>query len=149
MDNSNSYSAAQIIGKDLIAKKSVELKRLPDTNAKTIYTVKPGQPVGNVYSYIGGDGVQLFWMFYDSKGKAYYVEHQPGLFDIAVLKDQGALTVAEEQKKKEKAESGGGIFDYKVPSLPNPFEGAGKYIGIGLMVATALIAYNLTSKSSR
>jgi hypothetical protein len=147
MDNSKSYSADQIIGKNLIAKKSVELKRLPDTNAKTIYTVKPGQPVGNVYSYIGGDTTALFWMFYDSNGKTYYAEHQPGIFDIGVLKDQGVLTVAEETKKKEEAAgTGAGMFNVNVP---NPFQGAGKYVGIGLLVATALIAYNLTSNSSR
>ena len=118
--DTNTFSADQIIDKTLIAKKKVQLKRIPSDSEKTVFTVQPGGTVGRVYSWTGGGGTSpLWWMFYDENGKTYYAKHEPGLFDIKVLKDQGGITVKEETEKKEKEESGSIIPDIKIP---NPFE---------------------------
>lgn len=145
------FYADQLIGKSLVARIKIPLKRLPDSNATTIYTVQPGNPVGIVYSFTGGKGSPLWWMFYDQNGKAYYVEHNDSAFDVKLIKDQGALNVAEETKKaeaKKKAQEGGGSIlpDIKVPGFDGLGEKLGKYAGIALIVVGGIVAYNLTSK---
>ena len=89
------YSAEQIIGKTLIARQNVAIKRLPTSAAPVVYTAKPGSYVGTVYSWVT-EGPDLYWQFYDSNGKAYYSLHRPGLYSIDSLQDQGALTVKEQ-----------------------------------------------------
>ena len=89
------YSADQIVGKTLIAKKNVPLTRQPVEGAPVVYTAKKGESIGKVYSWIGGNGSPLWWQFLDQNGKPYYVKHQIGLFDIQALSDQGALNVKE------------------------------------------------------
>lgn len=94
------YSADQIIGKTLIARRPVKLYRYPSATAATVYTVQPGQSVGKVYSWTGGGAAPLYWMFYDQNGKTYYALHQEGAFDIEALQDQGALTVEEVREQE-------------------------------------------------
>lgn len=148
-NNMAQYSADQIIGKSLVARVSIPLKRLPDRNAATVYTVKPGQAVGVVYSYTGGRGTPLWWAFYDQNGKPYYVEHSEAAFDIGLIKEQGALSVEEEKKKedaKKKAEEGGFFPDIDLPNFDGLGENLGKYAGIALIVVGGIVAYNMTSK---
>ena len=104
------YSASEIIGKNLFAKKAVELRRLPDLNSPVIYTVDPGQNVGVVYSYINAkNNNPLFWQFKDNAGRFYYSEHEPGLYSEKVIRDQGGQTTKEvEDSKKDKEKD---IFD--------------------------------------
>lgn len=146
--NGDSYSADQIIGKSLIARKPVKLKRNRSAEAETVYTVPAGQPVGVVYSYLGGNGSPLWWMFYDANKRAYYAMHEPGLFDIDALRDQGALSVEEETKKQKEKEEGNSSWEF-----PNPFGGGGinfgnvgKYVGLGFGVVVGLMLYNTFKK---
>jgi hypothetical protein len=100
------FSADQIIGKTLIAKKPVAIYAAP--GQKSIATVAPGDPVGVVYSYIGGTGGNpLFWQFYVKTAgveKAYYAKHETDAFNNLSLTDQGVKTTAEIEKEKAQAE---------------------------------------------
>jgi len=103
------YSADQIIGKALFAKVPVKLKRIATDNAPSVYTVPAGTKVGDVYSYLNikpGERKNLYWAFYDSKKKPYFVEHMKGAFDINTLKEQGALTVKETAEAEAKKSEG-------------------------------------------
>lgn len=94
------YSASQIVGKNLFAKKAVQLYRLPADNAKAIYTVNAGDPVGVVTSYLAPktDGTRnsLYWQFKDQNGKYFYARHNENTFDIKALKEQGVKTVEDQ-----------------------------------------------------
>lgn len=101
------YSAAQIVGKSMVARENIELKRFPLDSAKSVFTVKAGDTVGTVYSYVQGAFATVWWVFLDSKGKEYYAKHEKGAFDVQALKDQGALNVQEETEQQKKKEQGG------------------------------------------
>jgi len=102
------YNAAQIVGKTLYALQSVNLTRTPFDNAKSIYTVNKGQPLGIVDTYfmpIPGRS-NLWWGFKDSKGNPYYVEHKQGLFDLKQIQAQGGKdteTIIKDQEHKNES----------------------------------------------
>lgn len=102
------YSAADIVGKSLIAKTTVPLKRIPADNAPVIYTVAPGQGVGVVNSWIdpGTNNKRLYWAFKDNTGKSFYAEHLEGRYSIGALTNQGVQTTVEKEEEKEKANEG-------------------------------------------
>lgn len=110
------FNAADIVGKSLIAKKTIDIVRVPDDNAKSVFKVKPGETIGVVYSYLlpNQNRKNLYWMFEDSNGKAYYVEHISRNFDTEAIKQQGALTLAERKEKAdaENETTGDKIFRY-------------------------------------
>jgi hypothetical protein len=139
----SSYSAAQIVGKQLTAKRPIELKRNPADDSKTVYTAPIGANIGVVYSWTGGtEGQPLWWMFYDKNQKTYYAKHESGAFELDSLKDQGALNVQEEraeQKKKEEEQSGG--FN-----IPNPFGDLSKPLNIGITVIAVALGISLLRK---
>jgi len=98
------FNAADLIGKTLIAKKTTNILRLPKSNAPSVYKAQAGETIGVVYSYLlpNNERNNIFWMFEDSNGKTYYVEHSAGKFDVKSLEDQGALSL-EDKKDKEDA----------------------------------------------
>jgi hypothetical protein len=134
------YSADQIIGKSLIARKRVALYRASALNSgESFASVDPGDLVGVVYSYVGGrNGLPLFWQFLSSSGSSYYALHEEGAFDVESLQDQGVLTTQEQQQQQE--EENQSPFD-KVLGL---FASGGKWILIG---AAAYFAYDAYSKN--
>jgi len=95
------YNAEDIIGKTLVARKSTDIVRLPADDATSVYTAKPGESIGVVYSYLLPNDVRdsLYWQFYDNKNKAYYVKHRSGQFDIGTLSGQGVKTIEEKQEE--------------------------------------------------
>ena len=99
------FSAADIVGKTLIAGTWVPLKRLPFDAAPDIYNVQPGSSVGVVYSFLlpDKDRERMYWTFYDTNGKAYYAEHIEGRFSVQGLTDQGVKTTLDKIKEQEKA----------------------------------------------
>lgn len=99
------FTADSIIKKTLIASKPVPVKRLPYDSAAVVYTVQPGQTVGNVHSYLlpKADRSTLYWMFYDANGRAYYTPHKIGMYSIKDLFDQGVLTVEQVTARETKA----------------------------------------------
>jgi hypothetical protein len=100
------FSANEIIGKTLIAKRPIDLYRAANDSAQIIYTVEPGQTVGKVYSYLapGAQRSVLYWAFYDETGRPYYSKHKTGNYDISSLSEQGALTVQEQAEQAAEAE---------------------------------------------
>jgi hypothetical protein len=139
------YSADQIIGKSLIAKEQTNLKRLPSSSASTIHKVPSGGHIGIVQSWVfeNGEGSPLWWLFYDSKGRAYYAKHKEGAFDVKALKDQGALSVKEQEEKAKKEKE---KEERYIPG--NPFEGATKGLSnsvtTGIIIVAAAIAAKIT-----
>ena len=123
------FKASDIIDKTLIAKRAVNLYRLPEDGAPVIYTVAPGQTVGKVFTYLtaGLNRQNLYWGFYDANGKPYYAEHKTGYFDIKALSEQGALTLAEQQAAAVEASmtTGDKIFKFVQNAL---LLGAGVYL---------------------
>ena len=113
------FSAAEIVGKTLIAKQLTPVLAAPSyrPGAIEIATVRPGQPVGVVYSWTGGKaGEPLNWQFTDGN-RFYYVQHKAGAFDVSALRQQGALTTQEKEEKLAEENK----------SLPEKiFEGLGK-----------------------
>ena len=98
------FNAADIIGKTLIAKKQTNILRLPSSNAISVYEANAGETIGVVNSYLlpNNQRNNIFWMFEDSNGKPYYVEHQQNQFDVKTLQSQGVLTLEEKKGLKVK-----------------------------------------------
>ncbi len=103
---SATFNAADIVGKTLYSKTSVQLKRLPEDSSAVIYTVPAGSVVGVVESYIlpkVGRNENIYWQFSDGS-RAFYAEHQIGRFDTKTVQIQGAVSL-EDQKAAEEAAS--------------------------------------------
>lgn len=108
----NTFNAAQIVGKTLYALNDVNITRSPYDGASAVFKVKQGQPIGVVFSYLSPTAGRssLWWMFYDSNKKAYYVEHKPGLFSTSAIKDQGGKDTETIVKEQEHANESGRDF---------------------------------------
>ena len=96
------FSADQVIGKTLIAKSSVPLKRYAQANAPVVYTAKKGEVVGVVYSWVM-DGPTLYWQFLDKNGNPYYAQHRTGIFSVDALQQQGAQTLEDIKEAADQA----------------------------------------------
>jgi len=128
------YNANEIIGKSLIAKKPVPVKRLAMDSAPTIYTVAPGATVGTVFSWLdpNADRKNLYWIFFDAFNRAYYVEHIEGRFDIKGLEAQGAETTEEKtEREKRENETFGQTLERYAKSI---LIGGGALIALGLVL---------------
>lgn len=97
----STYNFDQLIDKTIYTKTDVKLYRLPEDNAKAVFSVKAGQPVGQLYSILnpkaGRSGQWL--MFYDANRRAYYMPVVPNVVNEQELKIQGTKTT--EQITKE------------------------------------------------
>lgn len=139
------FSADQIIGKQLVAKRSVPIydDATYKPNRNRLDVIRPGQTVGTVYSYVGGKGANLLnWQFYDKNNKAYYALHDDTAFDVKSLQDQGALTTKEQTELK--ADENKGTLEKFLEDLAGGAKNVGKYILIG---GAALIALNIILKN--
>lgn len=85
------YSAADIVGKTLIAARPVNLTRLPNNTSEVIYTVPENNSIGVVYSYVNNNG-SLYWQFFDKNNTEYYSKHEIGAYLISGLISQGVIT---------------------------------------------------------
>jgi len=97
---------SQVVGKSLFAGQQIKLYRRPDS-AEVVYTVPAGKHVGTVYSYIVRTP-DLWWMFYDQNGKAYYAKHADNAFSWQALQQQGTKTtqdIVKEQTPKTALDS--------------------------------------------
>jgi hypothetical protein len=137
------FSADQIVGKSLIAKKTLVVYDLPFymQGAKKIAEIKPGQTAGVVFSYVGGTpGKPLNWEFKGNAGKMYYIPHVSGYFDVSTLRDQGVQTTQEVQQKA--AEENKSTIDKLLDSLKS----SGKIVLYG---GLALVALNVFLKNRK
>ena len=102
------FSANLIIGKTLIAKKTLNAYSLPldnDPNKKLLFTIKPYNTVGVVDTYFKPttNRNSLWWGFRSNIGGKivnYYVEHGKGNFDLEALNKQGVPNVEDEIEKE-------------------------------------------------
>jgi len=131
------YSADDIVGKSLIAKRAINVYRGNDLT-QSVYTIKPGQTVGTVVSYLMPNDSRevLYWMFNDANGRAYYTKQVAGNYDIKTIKEQGVLTLDEKKKKEEAADQTTG--DKLLSLLQKGFIGAGLFY----LAATAIKSSN-------
>ena len=123
------YSADQIIGKTLIAKRPIKLVRIASDDAAIVYTVESGQTVGKVESYLlpSENRSSLYWQFIDQNNRPYYAAHAVGNFDVKSISDQGALTVTEQAAAAAEAELSTGDKIFRL--IKNlAFIGAGAYL---------------------
>lgn len=98
------FSAADIIGKTLFAKKDTPIFATPTEMGQPLLIIKKGQPIGVVYSYLAPNAnrAKLYWVFESKTSKKpYYVAHNVGNFDIKALYDQGVKTTKEKQQEEE------------------------------------------------
>lgn len=115
------YSVAEIINRNLVAKRDIEIYRLPDDSAKPVFIVKAGKEIGVVVSYINKSIDKnrqfLYWTFKDQNGKFYYARHMEGQFDVGTLKDQGAKNVIQQTEAQQKKED---PFSYYFATYAKP-----------------------------
>ena len=97
----------QLIDKNLYAKKNVPIITNPfGENKNQIGIAQAGNLIGTIYSWVQKSPSEpLYFQFYTPapQNKAYYVEYKDGLFNYALLKEQGVQTVKEEREEKEEA----------------------------------------------
>lgn len=98
------FTADQVVGKTLIAKTSVPLKRYAQAAAPVVYTAKKGETVGRVYSWVM-EGPTLWWQFLDQNGSPYYAQHKTGIFSVEALQQQGAQTLEDIKEAQQQAEN--------------------------------------------
>ncbi|GHM98803.1 hypothetical protein WSM22_02930 [Cytophagales bacterium WSM2-2] len=131
------YSANQIVGKSLTAEGTVNGYLTTDFT-KPFMTFKKGQIIGTVYSYINAGqataqraGSPLLMFFTDSSmTRAYYVKDDSAISQQA-LKDQGTLTVSDENKivQDEQEKANDPIMYYlKKVGVPVLLIGGGIYL---------------------
>lgn len=125
------YTVNQIIDKNIVASVDTKLYSGPRSTATIVGTVKAGQPIGIVYSYLRpeqADG-RSWLMFETSYNKFFYVPNE--VASGTGLKDQGTLTVSEEikkeQEKLEKENNPVGFY-LKKYGLPVLLIGGGIYL---------------------
>jgi len=94
--NQNTYNSNDVIGKTLIANIPVNVYA-EASNINLLYTVRPGNTVGVVYSWVNKNGV--IWWQLEPGNK--FVSHAIGKFNLQVLEDQGLLTTEEKQEAEE------------------------------------------------
>ncbi|WKZ60801.1 MAG: hypothetical protein QY309_04805 [Cyclobacteriaceae bacterium] len=104
------YSVNQIIGKTITASVDTKLYSGPRGTPSVVGTVKAGQPIGIVYSYLRPEQADgRSWLMFESSytpgtaPKVYYVPNEAA--SGSGLKDQGAITVAQEVKKEQEEEA--------------------------------------------
>ncbi len=98
------FNVNDIVGRTLFAKTDVPLKRLPEDSAPVVFTVKAGNAVGVVDTYLlpkDGRSV-MYWAFNDANGKPFYAAHAVGRFDLTALTQQG---VKSDQQKADESKT--------------------------------------------
>ena len=100
-----SYKVSDLIDKSLVAKVNVPVTRIAQDGAESVFTVKPGQSVGVVYSWVEPTSGRsnLWFMFKDSNNRSYFAENIAGRFDVSVLQGQGVKTSEQKTKEQERA----------------------------------------------
>lgn len=107
------YSAAAIVGKVLDARSDVPIfSNVPERGGKPIGTIKAGNTVGEVYSYITAKDGTVWWQFKNA-GRWFYAQHLTNAFDISSLRDQGVISVKEQTElaKKKEEEANASWYD--------------------------------------
>lgn len=135
------YTVNQIIDKSVVASKETKLYSNASGTGTVVGTVKAGQPIGIVYSYIkpnqaSSDG-RSWLMFESTYNKFFYVPNE--VVSGSGLKEQGIKTVTEEIKAEELAKE----------RQADPFAYYIKKFGVpALLIVGAIIILNGVAKES-
>lgn len=123
------YSAADVVGLTMYAKKNIEIKASAFDNSQVLWTVNAGEIIGVVHSYLAPTSGRstLYWMFEDAYGVPFYVAHKKGLIDIKNLEEQGLLSIED-------------ILDAQKP-LADKIIGGILSLGTTLIVGRLIIEY--------
>ena len=99
------FPVYELLDKTLVARVNVNiLSNRPELGGVVIGNVAAGNPIGTIYSYVGGQlGAPLYWQFISPTGLVYYVEHRNNRFNVTLLEQQGVLNLQqiEEQQQQE------------------------------------------------
>jgi hypothetical protein len=139
------YSADEVIGKNLFAKKTVNIKKLPDSSSETLYVAKRGDNVGQVYSFVER-GAKVWWQLLPkgSNLSAYqggYAMHESDAFDLEKLKSQGLLTDQQMQENKDKEnETLWDKFSTSFMNIGDAVKGTTSFLKYFLPVVIVLVA---------
>jgi len=147
------YSAADVIGKDLFAKVNINVRSNSTTNSTKLQTIKSGARVGRVYSYVKGydekgvaDG-SLWWMLEEKfNGVTGFVKHQQGWYDVKSLKEQGLQT--QDEKDAEKAAEDMPWYEKLANELKKDV-GKVLLIGAGVYIVVQLGTHAIDTRASR
>jgi hypothetical protein len=138
-----SYTIDKLIGLTIKAKNPTAYYDLPTyyNTAKKLGTVKSGDLVGVLYSWVGGTADRpLHLQFRRGDGTFYYVPMLPGQIDNDFNRAQGLTTT---QEDKEKDEDKNKSFTDK---LLDYFRKSGKIVLYG---GLALVALNVILKNRK
>lgn len=106
----STFSADQIVGKGLIANRTVQLF-YDATLSQPAYTVAPDDPVGVVFSYLQptyGNGAGKFvWIIQGAFNRNLYVVHEQGKFKEPV--DAKSMEVLKKEAEEKAARENEGI----------------------------------------
>jgi hypothetical protein len=122
--------ASDVIGNWLKAKKQVPVLDRPNGNILRI--AKPGEYLGEVYSYVVRDGI-LFWQFKNN----IFVKHGEGLFEM-----QQTRPPEPEISKDVFGEIGKGISDL-VSGAGKTLSGVGQSLGLTAKFLPVIIIFVL------
>lgn len=135
------FPASQLLDRTLIARVPVQVYSGSSLGVNPIATVNAGNPIGVIYSYVGGQpGSDLYWMFLRPDGSAYYVRHQSNIFNVSLLQQQGVLSVEQEIEQQQQQQ------DQFFPGLDLPSFDLGNVAILAGVVLGGLILLNLTKK---
>ena len=133
------YSATDIIGKHLIAKKNLVAFWDYPNNKKSMFAIRTGIDTGAPITYVVDDKKNVWWQYaiidnISRKERNYYIMHQLGNFDEQALANQNVLSDEEKQKLNEKHG-----FDYYLKNYVIPI-----VIGTAVVkiVAVAIQSHN-------
>lgn len=107
MPEVGAYDVGDILGKTLVAAKDLPVYDFPDTPRKVVGTIKKGNPVGIVYSWLNVDPAKgrttIWWQFSPATNYSnyYYAPHESEAFDLSSLQAQGVLTIEEKKAKAD------------------------------------------------
>lgn len=132
LGSGETFSAAQIVGRTLIAKAYVPVKSGAYDDSPVAFTVKPGETIGVVSTYLNPttNRSALHWEITNG-GKRFYVKHAVGIFDTKSLITDGAKSQEQiyQEKKEEEGRQNDPLGYYlKKYGLPVLLIGGGIYL---------------------
>lgn len=106
-------TADKVLNKSLYAKGSVNVYDIP--GGKIFRTISNGGLIGEVFSYVNYEGT-IYWMFYNSYMRPFYVKHDPSNLNLPGLND--ILAQIKNEKIAAEIESKGAVNYYLQKYLP-------------------------------
>lgn len=134
------YSAADIVGKTLIASVQVPVYNVAADNVQPFGYIKAGQPVGVVYSWLDPNASLnrsgLWWIF-QQNGTYYYTPQKQGWYNVEALQQQGVISTQDKINQAAQAAA-----DENRPWYEKLIRSYGLYV-LGTVVVISIIKKKL------